>query len=360
MAPTEQNNQPAAGSVKSGRFLRACRREAVDCTPVWFMRQAGRYMKEYRAIRKKHDILTICKTPALAAEVTLQPVRRMPVDAAIIFADILLPLQGMGVQLEFAKGEGPVIRNPLRTLGDVEALRVFDPEEDLGFVLSALRMVRRELADPIALIGFAGGPFTVASYMIEGGHSSHYIRTKALMYGEPDTWHALMQKLARITEAYLRGQIRAGAQAVQIFDSWIGCLSPGDYQKFALPYTRQIIQGLKPEQAPVIHFGTGTSALLELMKTAGSDIVGVDWRIELDAAWRRLGEDLGIQGNLDPVTLFGPLPEIRVRVEDILKRAGQRPGHIFNLGHGILPETPVEHVAAVADMVHEFSGRRDA
>ena len=340
-----------------GRFLRACRREKVDCTPVWFMRQAGRYMEEYRRVRKKYDILTICKNPEVAAEVTLQPIRRLHVDAAIIFADILLPLQGMGIDLEFTRGEGPVIRHPIRTAADVKALRLFDPREDLSFVLEAIQIVRKELNGKVPLIGFSGAPFTVASYLIEGGHSTHYIRTKLMMYSEPATWHALMRKLAKITLEYLRSQIRAGAQVVQIFDSWVGCLSPGDYSNFVLPYTRQVVQGLKEESVPIIHFGTGTSGLLELMKSAGSDVMGVDWRIDLDEAWRRLGGDVAIQGNLDPVALFGPLHEIERRVEDILKRAGNRPGHIFNLGHGILPQTPVDHVAAVVEMVHEYTKR---
>ncbi len=321
------------------------------------MRQAGRYMKEYRKIREKHDILTICKTPDLAAEVTLQPIRALGVDAAIIFADILLPLQGMGIDLEFAKGEGPVIHNPVRSMADVKALRTLEPETALGFVLEAIKIVRKELDGKVPLIGFAGAPFTVASYLIEGGHSSHYIKTKQMMYGEPDAWQALMEKLSRATLGYLTQQIRAGAQAFQLFDSWVGCLSPGDYSQFVLPYSRRVIAGLKKEDVPVIHFGTGTSAILELMKSAGSSVMGLDWRIDLDDAWDRLGPDVAVQGNLDPVALFGPLGEIEKRVDDILKRAGNRPGHIFNLGHGILPKTPVDHVAAVVEMVHRKSRR---
>jgi uroporphyrinogen decarboxylase len=322
------------------------------------MRQAGRYMEEYRKIRKKYDILSICKTPEVAAQVTLQPIHRLQVDAAIIFADILLPLQGMGVDLAFTKGEGPAIRKPVRTTADVEALRMIEPREDLSFVMEAIKIVRKELGGKAPLIGFAGAPFTVASYLIEGGHSIHYIHTKLMMYKEPTTWHALMEKLTQVTLEYLKSQIHAGAQAVQIFDSWVGCLSPGDYRNFVLPYTRQLIQGLKGERVPIIHFGTGTSALLELMKSAESDVVGVDWRIDLDQAWKRLGHDVAIQGNLDPVALFGPLHEIERRVQDILRRAANRPGHIFNLGHGILPETPVEHVAAVVEMVHKYSERK--
>ncbi len=353
---SKKSDSPKSKRLDSNaRFISACRRDPVDCTPVWFMRQAGRYMEEYRKIRRKYDILTICKTPELAAEVTLQPIHRLQVDAAIIFADILLPLQGMGIDLVFSKGEGPVIRNPVRTAADVKSLHIIDPKEDLSFVMESIKIVRKELDGKVPLIGFSGAPFTVASYLIEGGHSNHYIHTKLMMYKAPETWHALMKKLAKVTLEYLRSQIHAGAQAVQIFDSWIGCLSPADYRDFVLPYTRQVIQNLKSEGVPIIHFGTGTSTLLELMKSAGSDVIGVDWRIDLDEAWRRLGRGVAIQGNLDPVALFAPLREIEKRVEDILKRAGSRPGHIFNLGHGILPETPVEHVAAVVEMVHRHS-----
>ncbi len=355
---SKKSDNPKSKKIRSNtRFLRACWRESVDCTPVWFMRQAGRYMEEYRKIRAKYDILTICKTPELAAEVTLQPLHRFQVDAAIIFADILLPLQGMGIDLAFSKGEGPVIHNPVRTPADVKRLRIINPREDLSFVLEAIKIVRKELDGRVPLIGFSGAPFTVASYLIEGGHSNHYIHTKLMMYEAPEIWRALMKKLAKVTLEYLRSQIHAGAQAIQIFDSWIGCLSPRDYRDFVLPYTRQVTLGLKGEGVPIIHFGTGTSTLLELMKSAGGDVIGVDWRIDLDEAWRRLGRDTAIQGNLDPVALFGPLREIEKRVEDILKRAANRPGHIFNLGHGILPQTPVEHVAAVVEMVHKHSQR---
>lgn len=339
----------------NNRFLRACQRQPVDCTPVWFMRQAGRYMKEFRDIRRKHSILEVAKTPDLAAEVTLQPIQRLGVDAAIIFADILLPLEPMGIKLEFVKGEGPVIHNPVRDQEALDALQPVEPEESLGFVDEAIRIVRRELDGKIPLIGFAGAPFTLASYIIEGGHSRHYIDTKWMMYKSPKVWRGLMEKLARVVTDYLRGQIKAGAQAVQLFDSWVGCLSPEDYREHVLPYSRKIIEGLKGLGAPVIHFGTGTAALLELMRLAGGDVIGVDWRVNIDEAWRRIGYDVAIQGNLDPVALFGPLPEIERKVKDILRRAGGRPGHIFNLGHGILPETPVEHVAAVVEMVHKYS-----
>lgn len=338
------------------RFLKACRREPVDCTPVWFMRQAGRYMKEYQAVRAKHSILDVCKTPELAAQVTLQPIDRFPLDAAIIFADILLPLEPMGISLEFAEGEGPVIHNPVRERAAVDRLKTVEGEE-LRFVEEAIRQARAALAGRVPLIGFAGAPFTLASYMIEGGGSRNYIKTKQLMYGEPETWHKLMDKLARVVTAYLRRQIRAGAEAVQLFDSWVGCLSPNDYAEYVLPHVQPIFEGLKAERVPLIHFGTGTAALLALMRQAGGDVIGVDWRVHLDEAWECLGHDVAVQGNLDPVVLFGPLHEIERRVEDILRRAGGRPGHIFNLGHGILPQTPVDHVAAVAEYVHKRSQR---
>ena len=338
------------------RFLKACRREAVDCTPVWFMRQAGRYMQEYQAIRAKHSILEVCKTPELAAQVTLQPIERFPLDAAIIFADILLPLEPMGISLDFVESEGPVIRNPIRDRASVDRLRVIDGDE-LGYVGEAIQQARRALAGRVPLIGFAGAPFTLASYAIEGGGSRQYIETKQFMYREPEAWHRLMDKLARVVTGYLRRQIRAGAQAVQLFDSWVGCLSPGDYAEYVLPHVQLVFDGLKREQIPLIHFGTGTAALLKLMREAGGDVIGVDWRVSLDEAWDVVGHDVALQGNLDPVVLFAPLHEIERRVEDILRRAAGRPGHIFNLGHGILPNTPVESVAAVVDLVHKLSQR---
>ncbi|MDQ3830618.1 MAG: uroporphyrinogen decarboxylase [Candidatus Tectomicrobia bacterium] len=340
------------------RFLRACRRQPVDCTPVWFMRQAGRYMAAYQALRQRHSLLTLCKTPELAAEVTLQPIQRLPVDAAIIFTDLLIPLEPMGAKLVFAPNEGPVIENPIRSASDVEALRTVNPQEDLAFTLEAIRMVCRELDGKVPLIGFAGAPFTLASYFIEGSGSRHYMQTKRLMYHQPETWHRLLDMLAGVATRFLQAQIAAGAQVVQLFDSWVGCLSPEDYRRYVLPHTKQVIEGLRKTGAPVIHFGTDTAMLLDAMREAGGDVIGVDWRIPLDDAWRRIGYDVGIQGNLDPVALFAPLPEIERRVDDILRRAGNRPGHIFNLGHGILPETPVEHVQAVAEMVHARSTRQ--
>src|SRR5512139_2284245 len=339
------------------RFLKACRREDVDCTPVWFMRQAGRYMAEYRAIRAKHTLLEICAQPALAAEVTLQPVRALKVDAAILFADILLPLMPMGLHLEFAKGEGPVIHNPIRSRADVGALRVIDPCEELPHVLETVKLVRRELEGKTPLIGFAGAPFTLASYLIEGGSSRNFIKTKQLMYRDPQTWHLLMSKLAQVIAAYLVAQIDAGAQAVQLFDSWVGALSPDDYREYVLPYSRQILQAVQQAGVPAIHFGTDTATLLPLIKEAGGDVIGLDWRVELDRGWETAGFDRAAQGNLDPVALFAPRAELERRVRRILHQAANRPGHIFNLGHGILPETPVENVKAVVEMVHEFSRR---
>jgi uroporphyrinogen decarboxylase len=338
----------------NARFLRACRREPVDATPVWFMRQAGRYMAEYRAIREKFSLLEICHRPELAAEVTLQPVRALGVDAAILFADILLPVIPLGLGLEFAKGEGPVIGKPVRTLGDLAAMRPVHAETDLGYVMDAIRIVRRELHGT-PLIGFCGGPFTVASYIIEGGSSRDFLKTKTMMYSAPEVWRALMDKLSNVLAEYLVAQIRAGAQAVQLFDSWVGALSPQDYENYVLPYSQRVLAAAKAEDVPVIHFGTNTTTLLPLMKRAGGDVIGLDWRIPLDEGWALLGNEMAVQGNLDPALLFAPRPELKKRVDDILRRAGGRPGHIFNLGHGILQHTPVDNVRAVVDMVHEFS-----
>jgi uroporphyrinogen decarboxylase len=336
------------------RFLKACRREPVDCTPVWFMRQAGRYMVEYRRLREKHSILELCKTPELAAQVTLQPIDRFALDAAIIFADILLPLEPMGLSLEFAEGEGPIIHNPVRDRAAVDRLKVIDDTE-LQYVMDAISLTRKMLAGRVPLIGFAGAPFTLASYAIEGGSSRNYIHTKQMMYREPETWHRLMDKFARVITGYLRRQIKAGAQAVQLFDSWVGCLSAGDYAEYVMPHVQLIFEGLKHEGVPLIHFGTGTTAILKAMRQAGGDVIGIDWRIPIDEAWAMVGYDRAVQGNLDPVTLFGPISEIERRVTDILRRAAGRPGHIFNLGHGILPNTPVENVAATIDLVHRLS-----
>jgi uroporphyrinogen decarboxylase len=336
------------------RFLRACRREPVDATPVWFMRQAGRYMPEYRTIRAKYSLLEICRQPELAAEVTLQPVRALGVDAAILFADILLPVIPLGLGLEFAKGEGPVIDKPVRTLEDVQMLKPVYAEANLGYVMEAIRILRGELSG-IPLIGFCGAPFTVASYIIEGGSSREFLKTKAMMYSAPEVFHALMEKLSVVLSDYLVAQIRAGAQAVQVFDSWVGTLSPRDYEMFVLPYSQKVLEAARAENVPVIHFGTNTTTLLPLMKRAGGDVIGLDWRVPLDDGWALLGQDTAVQGNLDPALLFAPLPEIKTRVHDILRRAEGRPGHIFNLGHGILQNTPVDNVKVVVDMVHEYS-----
>jgi uroporphyrinogen decarboxylase len=339
------------------RFLRACRREPVDATPIWFMRQAGRYMPEYRALRAKHTLLEICKNAELATEVTLQPVNAHHVDAAILFADILLPLEPMGAPFEFAKGEGPVIHHPVRDRKAVDALRVIEPEEGLGYVLDAIKMIRKELDGKTPLIGFAGAPFTLASYLIEGGKSSNYALTKRMMYGEPDTWHALMGKFSEVVRRYLHAQVKAGANAVQLFDSWVGSLSPIDYEEFILPHVAHILKDLEKTGVPVIHFGTDTGTLLELQQRAGGTVIGVDWRTPIDQAIERLGPSVAVQGNLDPLLLGAPRELLTRRVDDILSRAKGAAGHIFNLGHGILPDTDPDSVKFVVDLVHERTKR---
>jgi len=339
------------------RFLRACRREPVDVTPVWFMRQAGRYMAEYRALRAKHSMLELCKTPELACEVTLQPVNAVNVDAAILFADILLPLEPMGSPFEFAAGEGPVFDHPVRTAEDVEKLRVIEPEDGLGYVLEAIQLIRKELDGKKPLIGFAGAPFTLASYLIEGGKSSHYAHTKRMMYQEPELWHTLMKKLSEVVRRYLHAQVVAGAQAVQLFDSWIGALSPTDYKEFIQPHVAHILKDVAKTGVPVIHFGTGTATLLELQKEAGGTVIGIDWRTPMDQARQRLGTDVALQGNMDPLLLGAPRPLLEKRVMEILDGAGREHGHIFNLGHGILPDTSPDSVKYVADLVHERTAR---
>ena len=339
--------------MTESRFLKACRREAVDITPVWFMRQAGRYMSEYRAIREKYSLLEIVKQPELAAEVTLQPVRAFNVDAAILFADILLPLPPMGVDFEFVKGEGPAIHNPVRTQADVDALRPLHPEETLAHVMDAIRILRGELGNT-PLIGFSGAPFTVASYMIEGGPSRDYKTTKLMMYSAPELWHTFMDKLSTALSEYLIAQIKAGAQAVQLFDSWVGALSPTDFEEFVLPYSKRVLDAAHETGVPVINFGTGTATLLPLMRQAGGNVIGLDWRIPLESGWQTIGHDRAVQGNLDPVALFAPLPEMKKRIHDILRRVEGRPGHIFNVGHGILQHTPEENVKAAVEIVHEY------
>ena len=339
------------------RFLRACRRETVDKTPVWFMRQAGRYLPEYRALRQKHTLLMLCRTPELAVEATLQPVRILGVDAAILFSDLLLPLEPLGIPFEFQAGEGPVILKPIRGAADIAALRAFDPREDLAPVLEAIRLLRRELEGNVPLIGFAGAPFTLASYAIEGGHSTAFALTKALMYGDPAAWHRLAGLLAAMAGDYLRAQVEAGAQALQLFDSWVGALDEADYREFVLPHVRAVFDALRGTGVPVIHFGTGTGHLLAAQRDAGGDVIGLDWRLPLDEGWRRAGDGVAVQGNLDPALLLGPRARLMDRVDDVLRRAGGRAGHIFNLGHGVLPTTPVENVRAVVERVHEVTVR---
>jgi uroporphyrinogen decarboxylase len=333
--------------------MRACRREQVPYTPIWLMRQAGRYMPEYRAVRARTGFLELCKTPSLAAEVTVTAAERLNVDAAIIFADILLILEPMGAQLEFEQGEGPVIHNPVREAVDVDRLHQLEDVSALDFVNEAIRQTRRALNPKVPLLGFAGAPFTLASYLTEGGGSKNYIHTKRLMYNDRGAWHAMMSLISASLVKYLNAQIEAGAQAVQLFDSWVGCLSPDDYRDFVLPHTKAVIQNLTPG-VPVIHFGTGTAALLELMRMAGGDVIGFDWRVRLDRAWERVGHDVAVMGNLDPVMLFADRDVMLEEAKKIINQADGRPGHIFNLGHGILPETPVENVIALVEMVHDF------
>ena len=336
-------------------LLQAARREPTEYTPVWFMRQAGRTLPGYRRLREQYDFLTLSQQPELCAQVSLEPVRRLGVDAAIIFADIVTPLLGIGLDVKLVESVGPVIASPVRTREDVSRLRNLEPENDVSFVLETLRILRQELPATVALIGFAGAPFTLATYLVEGRPSRDYTQVKTFMYCEPDLWHALMDRLSAITVAYLRAQIEAGAQAVQLFDSWVGWLGPEDYMEYVLPYSRRIFAALQGRGASLIHFGTTTAGLLELMSTAGADVVSVDWRVQLDVAWQRLGDQIAIQGNLDPATLLAPRAVVQSRTDDILRRAGGRPGHIFNLGHGLLPQTNPDEIAALVAYVHERS-----
>lgn len=322
------------------------------------MRQAGRYMSEYRALRERYSLLELCRTPDLATEVTLQPVRRIEVDAAILFSDLLLPLEPMGIRFDFIRGEGPAIDNPIESEDDINRLRRFEPREALAPVLEAVRQVKRELAGRVPLIGFAGAPFTLASYAIEGGHSNNFARTKALMYGHSDAWHRLCDLMADIVSDYLNAQIESGVDAVQVFDSWVGALNAHDYREFILPHTRRIFDVVGGRNVPTIHFGVGTGAILAEMREAGGDVLGADWRIPLDEAWDRIGHDRAVQGNLDPTLLLGPLTRVLAGADDVLSRAAGRAGHIFNLGHGILPSTQVEHVQALARHVHHATRRR--
>jgi uroporphyrinogen decarboxylase len=322
------------------------------------MRQAGRYMSEYRALRERYSLLELCRTPDLATEVTLQPVRRIEVDAAILFSDLLLPLEPMGIRFDFIRGEGPAIENPIESEEDIDRVRRFEPREALSHVLEAIRQVKRELAGRVPLIGFAGAPFTLASYAIEGGHSNNFARTKALMYGHPAAWHRLCDLIADVVSDYLAAQIEAGVDAVQVFDSWVGALNARDYREFILPHTKRIFDSLRGHDVPTIHFGVGTGSIFPEIREAGGDVIGADWRTPLDEAWQRIGHDRAVQGNLDPTLLLGPLDRVLAGADDVLARAGGRPGHIFNLGHGILPSTPVEHVQALARYVHQNTRRR--
>lgn len=339
------------------RFLRACAGESADCTPVWFMRQAGRYMAEYRALRRDHTILEICKTPRLAAEVTRQPVDALDVDAAIIFADLLLPLEPMGLGLEFVAGDGPRIERPVRSRADIDRLQT-GRAADLDYVGESIALARRHLDDRVPVIGFVGAPFTLASYMIEGRGSRHYAATKSLMWSDPSGWRELMERIVAVLAPYAASQVAAGASAIQVFDSWVGALSPSDYERFVLPHSRELVRRIQSGGVPVIHFGTGNAGFLDVFCRAGGDVLGLDWRVDLAEAWKRAGHETPVQGNLDPLALLAPLPELRHKVRAVLAAADGRPGHIFNLGHGIIPETPVEHVRAAVGMVREYCAER--
>ena len=336
------------------QFLRACRREPVDATPVWFMRQAGRYMADYRALRKRYSLLEICRQPELAVAVTMQPVDVIDVDAAILFSDLLVPFTPMGLDFDFIKGEGPSVDHPIRHAADVDRLRTFEPRHALGYVLETIRLLRKELEGRVPLIGFGGAPFTMAAYAIEGGPSTSYQHTKTFMYSQPRAWHQLCGHFADMMADYLRAQVEAGAQALQLFDSWAGALGRNDYREFALPHTRSIFDRLKDTGVPLIHFGVGATAILTDIAEAGGHVIGVDWRQPLDEAWARIPGH-AVQGNLDPMLLLGPEDRLYREADDILRRAGGRPGHIFNLGHGILPETPVDNVKAVVEIVRELT-----
>jgi uroporphyrinogen decarboxylase len=346
-------------SAPESRFVRACKSLAVDRTPVWFMRQAGRYMPEYREVRRQYSLMEICKKPEIAAEVTITAAEFLGVDAAIIFADLLLPLEVMGLPFHFEAGEGPVIEQPIRSAQAIARLRT-DRAADLGYVSEAIRLVAKHFGTSMPVIGFCGAPFTLASYMIEGGGSRNYVHAKKLMYSSPGAWDDLLRKLVEIATEYASEQVRSGADSIQIFDSWVGCLSVEDYRRYVLPRTTQLVKAVQKTGAPVIYFGTDSSTLLGSMRETGAEVIGLDWRIPLDQGWRSVGEDRAVQGNLDPAVLFAEWKEVRTRAEDILSRAGGRRGHIFNLGHGILPETPVENVKALAQFVQEHSAKTAA
>ena len=347
------NTSPAESLFEGNRFVRACLRQPVDRTPVWFLRQAGRYMQEYRDVRKHHTLVEICKKPELAAEVTITAAEKLGVDAAIIFADLLLPLEPMGLDFEFQAGEGPVVHRPVRTADDVKALRT-DRVAELGYVAQAIAKVASHFRDRLGIIGFCGAPYTLASYMIEGGGSRNYIETKRLMYGDSSAWRALLDKLVVVLTDYCRQQVQAGADVIQIFDSWVGSLSLTDYRDYAFDASKHLVRAVQEMGVPVIYFGVETAGLLEQMAATGADVIGLDWRQPLDQGWHAVGHSHAVQGNLDPITLFAPLDVLESRVKEILRAANGRPGHIFNLGHGIVPNTPVENVQAVVKMVREF------
>ena len=355
----QPNKTPAGVAAHTGfaRFLDACYHRQPDATPVWFMRQAGRCLAEYRELRKSYDILTMAKTPELCAQVTQMPVKEFGVDGAVLYADIMLPLEGMGVSLEIQPDVGPIIHNPIRSMRDVEALRIIDAGEATPFVMEAIRLVRRELAGKQAVIGFSGAPFTLACYLIEGRPSRDYGIAKSLMYGQPGTWHALMNKLTEVVSRYLVAQVEAGVDVVQVFDSWVGALGPDAYKRFVQPYTQRVFEAVKQTGTPSIHFGTGTASLLELMAQAGGDIISVDWRVNLDDAWARIGYERGIQGNLDPSLLLTSWDVIEEGMRDVLRRADGRPGHIFNLGHGVPADTQPAMLRRLVDAVHEATQR---
>ncbi|HET9849556.1 MAG TPA: uroporphyrinogen decarboxylase [Candidatus Dormibacteraeota bacterium] len=335
------------------RLVRAARRKPVDRRPVWFMRQAGRSLPEYRAIRDSYDLFTICQRPELCAEVTMQPVRRLGVDGAVLFADIMLPVAfGLGVELRLVDGVGPVVDAPIRSQADIDRLQRRPAAEAVPFVLETIRLVRRELDPSVALVGFAGAPFTLAGYLIEGKPSRDFLMTKSMMYNQPALWDSLMSRLSSLVLDYLVAQIEAGAQVVQLFDSWVGALSPDDYRRYVLPHTAAIFAGLAQSTTPTIHFATGAAGILPLIREAGGDVIGVDWRVDLGDAWRTIGHDRGIQGNLDPALLLGPWHLIQAGAQHVVDAAGERPGHIFNLGHGVLPSTPVEHLQQLVEFVH--------
>jgi len=344
--------RPAADQLVPA-LVRAARREMVDRRPVWFMRQAGRSLPEYRKIRESYDLFTICQNPDLCAEVTLQPVRRLGVDGAVLFADIMLPVAfGLGVELQLVDGVGPVVEHPIRAQADIDRLQSRPAEEAVPFVLETIRLLRRQLDPSVAVIGFSGAPFTLAGYLIEGKPSRDFLKTKAMMYADPALWDALMTRLSRLVLEYLIAQVEAGAQLVQVFDSWVGALSPSDYRQYVLPTMTGIFSGLRRAGAPSIHFGTGTAGILPLMREAGGDVMGVDWRVDLGEAWRVIGYDRGIQGNLDPALLLGPWSVVEDGARRVIEAAGGRPGHIFNLGHGVLPDSPVENLQRLVEYVH--------